>query len=166
MQDELLGQAACGMARTIRSFACLLTDRHRFWQDFPSWTTSRRTIFFISGASRLDGPQHAQSLSVDLPIASVFFPASSWPPTQLVRVNVSRDARTYFSCNLKLSVYLRTHYSINAHASPPQGAGRSFGLSSMGPRLCSEKVVTHPAPCLPKASRALTFVLWVSLGKI
>ena len=48
------------------SLARLSTLEHKQMDDF-----------FISGASRVDGPQHAQTLSVDLPIASVFFPVSS-----------------------------------------------------------------------------------------
>ena len=75
IQDELLGQAACGMARSrsslagdwwTSSLARLSTLEHKQMDDFS---------FLVRLA--LMAHQHAQTLSVDLPIASVFFPASS-----------------------------------------------------------------------------------------
>ena len=58
-------------------------------------------------------PQYAQTLSVDLPIASVFFPASSGPDLwhSLWESNSPGTPRTYCSCNLKLSASLRTQFS-------------------------------------------------------
>ena len=58
-------------------FACRGTGGHHLWRDFQPWSTSRWTIFSFLVRLALMAPQHAQTLSVDLPIASVFFPASS-----------------------------------------------------------------------------------------
>ena len=52
IQDELLGQAACRMARSRRSFACPGTGGYHLWRDFQSWSTSRWTIFHFWCVSR------------------------------------------------------------------------------------------------------------------
>ena len=96
--------------------------------------------------------------------------AQDWPLTQLVRVKVSGTPQTYCSWNLKLSASLGTHYSMHAHASPPPGGASD--CPARGRDRVTEKLVTHPAPCLPKASRALSELfllrfLWqkVKLGR-
>ena len=69
-----------------------------------------------------------------------------------------------------LNASLRTHYSMHAHGSPPPG-GASDCTAHARDRV-TEKLVTHLAPCLPKASRALSELcrlrfLWqkVKLGR-
>ena len=43
---------------------------------------------------------------------------------------------------------------MHAHASPPPGGASDY--TALCRDRVTEKLVTHPAPCLPKASRALS----------
>ena len=83
IQNELLGQAACGMARSRRSsIAGGLVDNIS-GETFNLGAQADMDDFFsFLVRLALMAPQHAQTLSVDLPIASVFFPAQDWPLTQ------------------------------------------------------------------------------------
>ena len=77
IQDELLRQAACGMARSRRSsLAGGLVDIIS-GETFNLGAQADGRFFSFLVRLALMVPQHAQTLSVDLPIASVFFPAGS-----------------------------------------------------------------------------------------
>ena len=163
MQDELLGQAACGMAQSRRSFACLGTGGHHLRRDFQPYSTSRWTIFSFLVHLALMAPQHAQTLSMDLPTLSVFFPART---SDIASESQSLRGRPdVLFLQLETKCLLETHYSMHAHASPPPGGASDY--PACGQDCVTEKVVTHPAPCLSEASRsrAVSFVLCVSFGK-
>ena len=129
-------------------------------------------VFFISGASSVDGPSTCTNPQRGLADRECLLPSklTDGPLTQLVRVKSPGTPRTYCSCNLILSASLRTHYSMHAHASPPPGGASD--CPTRGRDRVTEKLVTHPAPCLPKASRGLSQLcllrfLWqkVKLGR-
>ena len=60
-----------------------------FGETFSLGAQADGRFFFISGASRVDGCSTSTNRQHD---RSVFFPASSGPLTQIVRVKLSGDA--------------------------------------------------------------------------
>ena len=97
--------------------------------------------------------------------------AQDWTPlTQLVRVKVSWTPPEVLFLKLETKCLLGTPLFRDAHASPPPGGASD--CPAHGRDRVTEKLVTHPAPCLPKASRApselfLLRFLWqkVKLGR-
>ena len=110
---------------------------HHLWRNFQPWNTSRWKTFSFLVRLAWMASQHAQTLSVDLLIASVFFPPGSGPLTQLARVKLSWDATDVLFLQLETKCLLENPLF---HVRPSKPAGRrSFELSSMRPRLCYRK---------------------------
>ena len=138
------------MAQSIRSFACPGNRWASFLARLSTLGSKQMDDFVISGASCVDGHQHAQSLSVDLPIASVFFPASSGPLTPSVRVKVSGDAPDILFLQRKTKCLLEDPFHAYFHAGPcqPLPTGRrSLRSYTMWSRLCYRSRKSFYAPC-------------------
>ena len=112
IQDELLGQAACGMARSGRSsLAGGLVDVIS-GETFNLGAQADGRFFLFLVRLALMAPQHAQTLSVDLPIASVFFPASSGLASDTVI-----ESLYHFICIILLLLLLFYYYLSTAPTS-------------------------------------------------
>ena len=120
--------------------------------------------FFISVAAREDGPStctNPQRVLVTLRVC---------PRSQLRTFNRVENfgaSRRHCSSNLKLSAYLRIHYSMHAYDRPPNLVlGGASGGPACGRYYVTEKVVAHPGLCqLKKGLGFLSSVLCFGFGK-
>ena len=146
MQEELLSQAACRIAQSRGSFACPGTGEHHLLRDFQPRSTSRWTTFSTFGASCVDGPWIFTNPQRTAWTCRESFEIHRYQLRALTESNASGASWRHCSSNLKLSAYLRLHYSMLVRP----GTSRSFGWSSLWPVLCYRK--SCYAPCSMSAN--------------